>query len=288
MIGDRPPGQGAARRVREGRRRQRRAVLGAAFAAVLGLGAALAWLRPWAVAPESIPEVPAEESAPAAPRPSPGAGLRLPAPEPEVPAAELPALEASDAFVRERAAAASPLAEWGAWLGGEGLVARFVAAVDAVAHGESPRDDLPELTPRGPFRVLVQGPQTLIASESYARYDAATAVFASLDAALCARLHRELRPLFDAALAELGGSELRFDALLARAFQELLAVAIPGGAIEVVAKVKSYEYADPALETLSPAQKQLLRLGPVNARRVQEKVRELENALGLVAAPAAE
>ena len=51
--------------------------------------------------------------------------------------------------------------------------------------------------------------------------------------------------------------------------------------VELVPAVRSYHFADPALEALSPAQKQLLRLGPGNARRVQAKLRELAPALGL-------
>jgi hypothetical protein len=40
-----------------------------------------------------------------------------------------------------------------------------------------------------------------------------------------------------------------------------------------------YELVDPRLEALSPAQKLLLRMGPANARKVQEKLRELGSAL---------
>ena len=45
-------------------------------------------------------------------------------------------------------------------------------------------------------------------------------------------------------------------------------------------KLNSFEYADPRLEALSPAQKHLLRLGPEYAARVQGKLYELGIALG--------
>jgi hypothetical protein len=38
---------------------------------------------------------------------------------------------------------------------------------------------------------------------------------------------------------------------------------------------------DPALEGLSPAQKQLLRLGPKGVQAAHDKIRELAAALGL-------
>ncbi|MCL4837280.1 MAG: DUF3014 domain-containing protein, partial [Thermoanaerobaculia bacterium] len=40
-------------------------------------------------------------------------------------------------------------------------------------------------------------------------------------------------------------------------------------------------FADPELEALPPAAKHLLRLGPDNARRVQEKLRALAAAVPL-------
>jgi len=43
--------------------------------------------------------------------------------------------------------------------------------------------------------------------------------------------------------------------------------------------VKRYEFADPNLESLADAQKQLLRMGPANAKLVTDKLREIEAAL---------
>jgi hypothetical protein len=43
----------------------------------------------------------------------------------------------------------------------------------------------------------------------------------------------------------------------------------------------AYTYADPALESLSHAQRQLLRMGPRNIRIVQAKLREIAGFLGI-------
>ena len=42
-----------------------------------------------------------------------------------------------------------------------------------------------------------------------------------------------------------------------------------------------YAYVDPRLESLSAAQKQLLRMGPENVRTIQAKLREIALALGI-------
>src|SRR5262245_25131861 len=278
---------GAARRVREARRRKRR-IFGAII--VVALAAAAYFGRPLLeeflarVAPEEAPAPPeagpAEPPAPAPvpPPPPPPAAAETEAP----PAAEaLPPLAESDAFVRERVARASSRPELAGWLAGEGLVERFVAAVDAVANGESPRAELAELAPKRPFLASERGGRTFADPASYARYDLPASVFASLDPGVCAELHRLLLPLFEAAYGQLGKREGRFDDVLARAFRVLLQAPVRDGEVELVPRMRSYHFADPALEALAPAQKQLLRMGPINARRVQTKLRELADALGL-------
>jgi hypothetical protein len=286
MIGGSSQGLGAARRVREARRRRKRA-LGAVIVLALLVAAGLV-ARQVLLERQGASEVPPEPAsvpaeAPGAPPPTATSEPPLlpSAAEPAAPAEPLPALGESDAFVRERAARASPRSELTPWLAGEGLVARFVAAVDAVANGESPRAQLPELAPRGPFRVLERGGRSFVAPQAYARYDLVASVFASLDPASCARIHALLLPLFEEAYRELGGPEGRFDDVLARAFRELLRTPVREGQIELLPVVKSYDLADPELEALSPAQKHLLRMGPRNARRIQAKLSELAPALGL-------
>lgn len=282
----RPPG--SARRARSARRRRSR-ILGALLALALLAGAAFfgRWLLEPASEPPEAADAPVPpEAQPVPPAPAPPAPAPAEA-EPEPPAEPLPPLAESDAFVRAQAAGISARPELVAWLAGEGLVHRFVAAVDAVANGESPRDSLRELAPAGPFRTVQRGDRLFVAPGSGSRYDLAAAVFGSLDAQACARLHRQLLPLFEAAYAELGRSEESFDAVLARAFRELLRAPVRDGEVELVPGVRSHDFADPALEALSPAQKQLLRMGPDNARRVQAKLRELAAALGLDVAPPA-
>jgi len=41
----------------------------------------------------------------------------------------------------------------------------------------------------------------------------------------------------------------------------------------------NYKFADPSLEALSPLQKQLVRMGPTNTKRVQDKAKEIRGAL---------
>jgi hypothetical protein len=57
-------------------------------------------------------------------------------------------------------------------------------------------------------------------------------------------------------------------------------VEAPTGDIELEERtVATFAYADERFESLSDAQRHLLRMGPDNVRRVQEKLQELREAL---------
>jgi Protein of unknown function (DUF3014) len=211
---------------------------------------------------------------------------RVPAPvvaPTAVPRVDLPKLESSDAFIRELARILSANPEWARWLAGEGLVRRLTASVDNVAEGRSPIPHLFFLAPKEPFRAREQPNSTTIDPASYHRYDLVADVVASLDVKGCARLYGETRPLFQDAYRELGYPGRNFDERLAKAIQVLLATPEPKGEIELRPGVKSWRLADPALQSLSPVQKQLLRMGPDNVAKIKGKLREIAEALDLPA-----
>jgi hypothetical protein len=269
--------------VRGSRRRDRLPIAVVALLLV-ALGAFVWWrLSPGGgeAPPVEEPVEPPLDEAPAPsvePEPAPSAE-----PAEEVPPMPLPTLDASDAWLRAEAAGLSPHPSFPAWLASGDLVRRFVASADNVADGSSPRAHLPFLAPREPFRVTTRGDRTVVDPRSFARYDAVAEAVASLDAARCAALYRRAKPLVDEAFRALGPADASFDDRLARGVRVLLATPVPTGDEELVRPKVFYEYADPELESLDPAQKHLLRMGPANVRRIQAKLRELANALGIEA-----
>ncbi len=197
------------------------------------------------------------------------------------PRGDLPQLDASDAFVRKLFAVLSARPEWAKWLLNDRLVRRFVAATDNVAEGRSPNAHLGFLSPKQPFHAEERKDRATIDPATYRRYDAVAGVVASLDAKGCAELYGQTRPLFDQAYKDLGYPDRRFDDTLAKAIRMLLATPEPGADVEVRQGVKSWRYADPRLEALTPAQKQLLRMGPDNVRKIKQKLREFAEAMNL-------
>jgi hypothetical protein len=217
---------------------------------------------------------------------SPAAQPATPAaPAPEVAPAPDAATPASPADVRALLDGASAAPAWRRWLAEGDLVERLAATIENVALGESPRTHLAFLKPAGAFQVLERGGRSVIAPESYVRYDAVGDVAASLDAGALARVWRALHPALEAAFHALGYPRGALDATAAKALGRLAAAPAVDGDVAVVDEGGVWLYDDPALERLPEAEKHLLRMGPRNARLVQEKARELLGALGLPAPP---
>jgi hypothetical protein len=189
-------------------------------------------------------------------------------------------LATSDAVIRELAADISSHPRLAAWLVNEDLIRRFVASVDNIASGISPRSHLEFLRPREGFEVEEQADGALIIEpDTYRRYDLVAEVFASLDTDGTVAVYRELEPLIDDAYAEIGPAGSDFDQRLDAAFDQLLSVPVLEGPAEVEQLIVTYAWADDQLEALSGAQRHFLRMGPENVTVIQGKLEELRTAL---------
>ncbi len=274
-------------------RKRRRRTLLRALAAGLAIALAAAGVFYWLRGAEPPGEASAPPSQPLGERvaepaaPAPGADPALAAAEPgDSSAAEvvrpLPPLGESDPIVREIAGRLSSRPELPVWLASDELIRRVVAAVDAIAQAKSPVDQAPtSMRPRGKFEVVASEAGLVAAPSAHARYDLLTEVVAGLDGEGLVRAYHELEPLVEEAYRDLGHPSGSFAAALRAAIFELLAAPTLIGQPTLVPLEPGHGYADPALEELSAAQKQLLRFGPANTARIQHALQELAGRLGI-------
>ena len=229
-------------------------------------------------APGDVPaDVGAETVTPTGEEALSGAGDPAPLGFPAVP------LDESDSAVREFALALSSNPAFVKWLQSKELIRKFVAAVDNVANGISPKPHIDFFDPAGEFKVERTIEGTFIDSAGYTRYDPAVDAFHSLDATALVRLFRALKPLFQEAYRDLGYPGAEFEETMLRATLELLRAPVIEGPVRLEMKVLSYAIADETLESLSAAQKHFLRMGPRNVGLAQAKLRELAAAMGVPA-----
>lgn len=231
--------------------------------------------------PETI-TVPETVGAIAGPEPDHARPIEATPPSPvaEAPAVILPALDASDGFLRERLAG-SLLPE--AWVEKEDLIRRLAVVIENTGRGEIPRRQLDFMAPEGRFQIRTREDEAgeeriFVDPSSYARFDRYVDALESVPPETLATMLTDVYPLIDQALGELGAGEAVLPRVLA-AIDQVLAVPVIPGDVELVQPKVFYEYAEPELEGLSPLQKQVLRMGPANVTRVQAYASALRVAL---------
>ena len=196
----------------------------------------------------------------------------------------LPALDDSDALVRQRVGVLSSHPLVSAWLATNGLIRNVVVVIDNISHGVTPSGHLRVLRPGGEFRIVKRGDRMVIDPRNYDRYSRIVAAASTIDPRLAARTYETFKPLLQSAYDELGNQE-PIDRALERALVALLQVPAVDGDVRVVQAGEGigYEYEDEKLEALNGAQKQLLRMGANNVRAIQQQLRMFGLTLGIPA-----
>jgi hypothetical protein len=226
------------------------------------------------IAVEPLPLPPAEDIPP---RPEPVVEAIDEAPEPPKPV--LPSLAESDSMMREQLAAAGVGAELDKLDQQQNLIQQGTALIEGFSRGLVVRKLLPIDPPKGLFSVELQGEQMFMNPAGYARYDGYAEAIESLDSAVLVNNFHTMRPLYEQAYGQLGLDPDDFDNAVVRVLDRILATPEIEEPIALSRRSVMYQYADPQLEQLTALQKQLLRMGPDNIRRIKAQAAVLRAGL---------
>lgn len=193
----------------------------------------------------------------------------------------VPPLDETDALVRRLVRELSSHPQVAAWLATEDRIRNFTVVVANIAEGKTPAALLRPLRPSSGFRVIERSDDLYLDPRTYERYAGLADAVASIDPAGGARLYATLKPRIEEAHRDLGYLDTPFDRMLERAIVLLLKTPVQEGPVRVEPRGIVYGFADADLEELTAAQKQLLRMGPRNARVVQRNLRDIALALGI-------
>jgi hypothetical protein len=256
--------------------------VGIAIGVILGIGGWYAWRMRTAPAPvvpaataPPVAEAPAAPpvapppirhpvSPPAASAPSPGAPANLDT----TALAELLGQKAVLSFLQTDA-----------------FVSRLVATVDNLPRPHAAPRLWPVNPTPGRFGIERGGETDTIAARNAQRYTPFVRFVEGIDTPRAAALYRQHYTRFQESYADLGYPRAYFNDRLVEVIDHLLATPELTAPPRVrLTEVKGpqpmtqpwlhYEYADPALESLSSGQKILIRMGPDNARRLKVKLAE--------------
>jgi hypothetical protein len=153
------------------------------------------------------------------------------------------------------------------------------ALIDGLGHGIILRKFLPANLHSEAFSVVVEDDAIYMSPASFLRYDKFTDAIAALDINVLVNAFHQLRPVYEQTYGYLGLDASDFDNAVIRTLDLVLATPEIGEPIALQAKAVVYVFADPGLESLPPLQKQLLRMGPDNIRRIKQQAQALRAGL---------
>jgi len=173
---------------------------------------------------------------------------------------------------------------------------RVVATVDNLGRSQAGARLRPLRPAAGRFAVEPSGGGDAIAADNGARYTPYVLLLENVDLRRAVAVYAQLYPSFQRAYEDLGYPHGYFndrlveviDVLLATPARDApLAVHLPSmaGAPPPARPWVLYEFDDPELQALPAGQKLLLRMGPVNERRIQARLAELRRLLTARPAP---
>ena len=227
---------------------------------------------------------PTATAPPPEPPPSPiMTAIEEPAPEPSEPPPPppepvedpLPRLEESDDAVRD-AVGDIPLGTAGQqYLMPGNIIERSASLIYLMAQGDVPYKLLPVSRPKAAFPIRDDGTQVVTDPAGFERYDALTQWLQSLDLESLLSSLEWFIPLFKEAWSYYGEDPAAFDMAVVITLDLVIATPeIDLSEARLIRKEAVWIFEDPAIEGLAPIQKQVLRMGPENAKILKAKAAE--------------
>lgn len=187
--------------------------------------------------------------------------------------------EVSDANVKSALIMVASSPTFAKLLVNERLIEKFVINVHNLSSKQlSPKDSL-VVPPVEKFKTYNQADRVWIENSSFQRYNSYIDALESVDAEDLLMVFENYESNIKEKFAEISRPGQDFDSALIDAINTLLDTPQVPVPIEVYSDSVMYKFKDEKLETLSGPQKQLIRMGPENMRRIKNVLRSVKEAL---------
>lgn len=204
-------------------------------------------------------------------------------PEPQAPLTEQTEpdviVDTSDAAITSALLEIANTPVVGRMLVNDSLLQRFVVTVTNMADDDVAPNHQLLVPPTQSFRVYQQAGREWIDAASYKRYTPYVDALESMDNEQLLELYNRYLPDIQSTFEEIAPPNQAFSEVFVEAIDVLLNTPEIPTPVEVYRDSVMYKYKDERIEELSLPQKQLLRLGPDNMRRVKAKLRDLKTYL---------
>lgn len=159
------------------------------------------------------------------------------------------------------------------------MLRNFVVFIDNLSKGDIIAYFAPVTKPKQSFSVISSKQKIYLNIKSYQRYDVYADLINSIDIETALAQYRNLQPLIDEAYHEIGYADKGFLNKLNQSIDLITNAPIINYPIELVSPSVMYKFADPQLESLNDVEKLLIRMGPNNTFKIQEKLKQLQHGL---------
>jgi hypothetical protein len=186
------------------------------------------------------------------------------------PTVKLPSLDDSDAEVKSGLLGLRWKAGLASLFVTEDMIRRFVVNVDNIAQGTLPKNQALFQPMTVKFATLPSDAGGVqLDPANFERYEPYLQLLESVSVTEVKRLFEYYYPLMQQAYAELGYPDAQFRVRLQEAIKVLLAAPEIAPPMELARPNVYYTYADAETEALPLAQRQMIRLGPDNQKRLK-------------------
>jgi hypothetical protein len=224
--------------------------------------------------PEPVIEAPTQ---PVEPEPVVAAEPEEPVVQVQPPKPQLPSLDESDQEIKQNLQEYLTEQSLGLFVTDD-MIRRTVVFVDNLAQGKMARKHAPVSAPVDKFMAL-ESDIIITDPNSYERYTPYVDMISQMSNAQIVRLYKKFQPLMFEAYEEIGYEGDEFNYTLNQAINEILETPVPETSLPLIKDSVTYSYAYPEWEKLSAAQKQFLRMGPVNMKRIKTKLAAVQKSL---------
>lgn len=198
--------------------------------------------------------------------------LAEPEPQPEP-------LDTSDGTVKTQLLSLANYEAAAKLLVNDDLLQRFVVFTENIANKAIATNHQVVMPPEEAFRTYEQSGKTYIDAASFKRYTPYVDTLTSMDTDGLIVMFDTYKPALQDIFAEIGDPSDNFKFVMVDAINHLLDTPEVPVPIEVHTESVMFKFKDERLENLSGPQKQLLRTGPENMRRIKAKLRDIKEAL---------
>ena len=155
----------------------------------------------------------------------------------------------------------------------------MIVIVDNLAQEKVHKKDLGLFALEEKFPIENQGEQMLLDVEGYQRFNPFAEGIVSINSNLLVDIYLALEPGIEKLYQDLGYPDKTFRSSMLAAIENIQSAPLIYDPIYLVRPEYFYKFSDPALESLSPLDKQFIRMGPVNTMLIQEKLSEIATLL---------